>query len=599
MINITSTVVEQTSPATSISGTYPAGASGDLLVAIVLDIGVGTTGQATPTGWTLGSNVGQNAVSTNRLRAYWKERAADTDVTFDFTGSRQASLIILNVDGYKHSNIAGANIGQFARFNISGSSAPGTPSFIVFGGNPTAPGTLLEIAWNDNPASTTTMGVSNNFQPVPPAATWSEICRADATGQDLVQVMASERTVENINPYIVTNNDGTNYGRLAVTLFDWPDQTKWMGRLGLDGSTSNNGVVSQAHITEFDPISWATPSTGAVTLTPGTYSFQVRANWNTPLTIGSTRYLSLAVDGVQIHSETYELTLSVTSPQIYFEVDDVEITEDTIVWVGISQGGNSGPSTYDGVLWIEQTEAPPPPVVPTPGFVKKFSSGLVSLFAGSNTEYGSTDGPALDARFTGLEEVAYTWDGSQRQVLNTGNRFYVMEPNKIRLIHLCEDEISPMVSGTYSIDADPFNFFGTGLGIRDTYWTEASEIGATDLVHQDPHPSSPATAYIYIEAGVTITAATATIRWESDTPWNDPYMMQFVFYDADFTEPYTDFEQHDFPGNGETTQTITLVTPYTYTSQGYLAVRLDQGTNPTTDSEAPRGSLVISYNGPV
>jgi len=80
------------------------------------------------------------------------------------------------------------------------------------------------------------------------------------------------------------------------------------------------------------------------------------------------------------------------------------------------------------------------------GFVKKMSAitKTVSLFAGSTIEGGDEDGPAIGtALFTEPGEIAYTWDGVQRPLYNSGNRFYVIDNGKIRMIHLCEDEIDP------------------------------------------------------------------------------------------------------------------------------------------------------------
>lgn len=73
-------------------------------------------------------------------------------------------------------------------------------------------------------------------------------------------------------------------------------------------------------------------------------------------------------------------------------------------------------------------------------YVKRFKSEL-SLLAGSKQEGEDLDGPALDARFSNLQEINTTWDSTQRKQLNTGNRFYILDDFKIKLIHACEEEI--------------------------------------------------------------------------------------------------------------------------------------------------------------
>lgn len=80
-----------------------------------------------------------------------------------------------------------------------------------------------------------------------------------------------------------------------------------------------------------------------------------------------------------------------------------------------------------------------------PSFVKKMNTQLstTSTFAGSVFQQGDIDGPALTtARFDNTAEINYTWDGIQRQGLNTGNRFYTMDGQKIKMIHLCEEDFT-------------------------------------------------------------------------------------------------------------------------------------------------------------
>lgn len=82
--------------------------------------------------------------------------------------------------------------------------------------------------------------------------------------------------------------------------------------------------------------------------------------------------------------------------------------------------------------------------LPGISFIKQFkTSGVNSLFAGSTEEGGNEDGAALSvARFNDLYEVAYTWDNTQRKQLNLGNRFFVIDDQKIRMIHLCSDYLN-------------------------------------------------------------------------------------------------------------------------------------------------------------
>lgn len=95
-------------------------------------------------------------------------------------------------------------------------------------------------------------------------------------------------------------------------------------------------------------------------------------------------------------------------------------------------------TVYDGPL--TSTDQVTITVLPYPGsFVSKWTAQTKTLFAGSNLEAGNLDGSALTARFKGLHEINYTWDGIQRQGLNTGNRFYTLDDQKIKMIHSCED----------------------------------------------------------------------------------------------------------------------------------------------------------------
>lgn len=77
-------------------------------------------------------------------------------------------------------------------------------------------------------------------------------------------------------------------------------------------------------------------------------------------------------------------------------------------------------------------------------FVKKFQNSLSTLFAGSISATGDLDGPILDARVNSVVEIAALSAGAQRApLIPETNRYYVLDSNKIKLIHPCDEDIDP------------------------------------------------------------------------------------------------------------------------------------------------------------
>lgn len=85
----------------------------------------------------------------------------------------------------------------------------------------------------------------------------------------------------------------------------------------------------------------------------------------------------------------------------------------------------------------------PDPESVVASFIKKLSTGGMSLFAGSISDSGDLDGTVTESRLTNLKSIAATIDGSQRKLENESwNRFYVLDDSKFKLIHPCEESLN-------------------------------------------------------------------------------------------------------------------------------------------------------------
>lgn len=359
MIPVTSTVVEQPTASSTIAATIPSGADGDLLVAYLLTIAVGTASQSTPATWTAGGVAGANVTTTNRLRSYWKERNGDTTVSFTLPSSLSAGLIVFNIPTEKRTSGTPGytpQLGGHARVALTATTAPGTPSYNVAATNTSQRGLRIEATWNDDPTSTSTFTLSNSYDPVPPVVrNWTELARIDASGLDLVQVMAREDRPESLNSTVITRSgSGVNFGRINVLVFDEP-QTKWLGALNVLGAeTIANGVPEIAVLDEQESQSWATETSDKLAVDPGSYEVEARVHFTGLQTMGSTRTASIVSDSGVIDTDTVTLSTGLT-PMVYLKAPWTTAGED--IWIVVEQDGEAAPRGYTGSFAISPAAA--------------------------------------------------------------------------------------------------------------------------------------------------------------------------------------------------------------------------------------------------
>lgn len=169
---------------------------------------------------------------------------------------------------------------------------------------------------------------------------------------------------------------------------------------------------------------------------------------------GSERHIGVLFGDARSPSGLSSLSVTSTAPGVLIDYQDETTLSSpsghkTLAWS--TDTGNTGyymELEYIGAsgiaiaLLLVENDNTPPPILSS--FVKKFpqQTNNLDLFAGSQESPGDTDGPALDdAQFYGLKDIAYTWDSVQRSGLNLGNRFYVMDDQKLKMIHVCDDNI--------------------------------------------------------------------------------------------------------------------------------------------------------------